>query len=183
MFPPSDKSHTCERSRNAYGSLSGADRSTARDAALWSADDVVRRMEFSVACAHAHGSAALRTHLINMTPRQVELTWPAFAAVRERWKGKVSWKGGDWNRARWIVFFFFDQIHPPLSLFPQVTLQAVSLVVLSFFRDADAAAALADVVAAHGGVLGAAVCCAENGGDADDEWTTCPGDRDELLDR
>ena len=72
--------------------------------------------------------------------------------------------------------------HPPFSLH-QVDLQAVSLVVLSFFRDEAAAAALADTVASHGGVLGAAVCCAENGGDPDDEWTTCPGDRDELLDR
>lgn len=90
-----DKSHTCERSRNAHGSLSGADRSTARDAALWSAPDVERRMEFSVATAYAHGTAALRTHLINMTPRQVELTWPAFDAVRARWRGKV----------RGVVFF------------------------------------------------------------------------------
>jgi hypothetical protein len=65
----------------------------------------------------------------------------------------------------------------------QVELQGVALVVLSFFRDAAAGEALADTVAAHGGVLGAAVCCAENGGDPDDEWTTCPGDRDELLDR
>ena len=87
---PPDKSHTCERSRNAYGSLSGADRSTARDAALWSPEDVARRMEFSVACAYAHGTAALRTHLINMDPKQVELTWPAFAAVRANWAGKVS---------------------------------------------------------------------------------------------
>jgi hypothetical protein len=59
----------------------------------------------------------------------------------------------------------------------------VSLVVLSFFRDAAAAAALADLVAAHGGILGAAVCCAEKGGDPSDEWTTCEQDRDELLDR
>jgi len=147
-----DKSHTCERSRNATGSLSGADRSTARDAALWSAADVEARMEFSLASAYAHGTAALRTHLINMTPAQVALTWPAFARVRDRWAGRVE-------------------------------LQGVSLVALSHFRDADAAAALADTVAAHGGILGAAVCCAENGGDPDDDWTTCDGDRDALLDR
>mgnify|MGYP001810588106 CR=1 FL=1 len=66
---------------------------------------------------------------------------------------------------------------------PQVELQGVSLVVLSFFRDQAAAAALADCVAAHGGILGAAVCCAEKGGDPSDDWTTCERDRDELLDR
>jgi hypothetical protein len=65
----------------------------------------------------------------------------------------------------------------------QVELQGVCLVVLSFFRDAAAAAALADTVAAHGGVLGAAVCCAEDGGSPEDDWTTCDGDRDALLDR
>jgi hypothetical protein len=37
-----DKGHTCERSRNPDGSLSGADRSTAADADLWDADDVFR---------------------------------------------------------------------------------------------------------------------------------------------
>lgn len=66
---------------------------------------------------------------------------------------------------------------------PQVELQAVSLVVLSFFRDEAAATALADLVASHGGILGAAVCCAERGGDPADDWTTCEEDRDELLDR
>lgn len=65
----------------------------------------------------------------------------------------------------------------------QVELQGVSLVVLSFFRDLDAATDLADTVAAAGGIMGAAVCCAENGGDPNDDWTTCDRDRDMLLDR
>ncbi|EFN58847.1 hypothetical protein CHLNCDRAFT_34176 [Chlorella variabilis] len=147
-----DKGHTTERSRNPDGSLSGADRSTARDAAFWDESDVCRRMDFSLRCAYAHGTSALRTHLINMTPKQTQLTWPAFSRLRAKWAGRVE-------------------------------LQAVSLVVLSFFRDAAAAAALADLVAAHGGILGAAVCCAEKGGDPSDDWTTCEGDRDELLDR
>ena len=46
-------------------------------------------MDFSIKCAYAHGTSALRTHLINMTPRQTELTWPVFAALRKRWVGKV----------------------------------------------------------------------------------------------
>jgi cytosine/creatinine deaminase len=46
-------------------------------------------MDFSVRCAYAHGTVALRTHLINMVPKQVELTWPAFARLRAKWKGKV----------------------------------------------------------------------------------------------
>lgn len=65
----------------------------------------------------------------------------------------------------------------------QVELQGVSLVVLSVFRDADQARQLADLVQRHGGIMGAAVCCAENGGSPYDEWTTCDRDRDQLLDR
>lgn len=48
-----------------------------------------RRMDFSIRCAYAHGTCALRTHLINMVPKQLELTWPAFDRLREKWKGKV----------------------------------------------------------------------------------------------
>lgn len=87
-----------------------------------------------------------------MTPKQTRLTWPAFAKLRERWRGRVE-------------------------------VQGVSLVVLSFFRDEEAARQLADTVAEHGGLLGAAVCCAERGGDPADDWTTCEADRDVLLDR
>jgi cytosine deaminase len=147
-----DKSHTAERSRNPTGNLSGADRSTAADAAFWDAADVEGRMEFSIRCAYAHGTSALRTHLINMTDKHIELTWPAFSKLREKWKGRVE-------------------------------LQGVSLVALSFFRDEPKAKRLADIVAEHGGLLGAAVCCAEQGGSPEDDWTTCDRDRDILLDR
>ncbi len=68
-------------------------------------------------------------------------------------------------------------------LLPQVELQGVSLVVLSFFREEEQAVKLANLVKAAGGILGAAVCCAENGGDPNDDWTTCDRDRDVLLDR
>lgn len=147
--PCADKGHTTERSRNPNGSLSGADRSTARDAAFWDeqvrwglvweaigshtctargsclghqlqpkrtlrstscavllfhphalcrlagvcvarAQDVYRRMDFSLRCAYAHGTSALRTHLINMTPKQTQLTWPVFSRLRKKWAGKVG---------------------------------------------------------------------------------------------
>eukprot|EP00892_Ulva_mutabilis_P005215 jgi/Ulvmu1/3065/UM015_0105.1 len=85
-----DKGHTCERSRNPTGSLTGADSSTAKDASFWNLGDVFWRMDFSVRCAYAHGTSALRTHLINMVPKQLELTWPAFDRLRKKWKGKVE---------------------------------------------------------------------------------------------
>eukprot|EP00873_Tetraselmis_striata_P044172 jgi/Tetstr1/464436/TSEL_000109.t2 len=147
-----DKGHTCDRSRNPTGSLGGADKSTAADLAFWDAEDVERRMDFALRCAYAHGTSALRTHLINLVPKQVELTWAAFNAMRRRWKGRIE-------------------------------LQGVSLVVLSYFRDLEAGATLADTIKAAGGILGCAVCCSESGGMDDDDWTTCNTDRPQLLDR
>lgn len=147
-----DKSHTCERSRNLTGTLSGADTSTAQDSSFWDLEDVRRRMDFSIQCAYAHGTSALRTHLINLSKKQQELTWKAFSQLRTKWAGKVE-------------------------------IQGVALVVLSYFRDEHAGQRLAETVKEHGGILGAAVCCSEKGGLSDDEWTTCPGDREELLDR
>lgn len=88
-----DKGHTAERSMNTLGSLSGADRSTAADAMFWDAEDVELRMDFSVRCAYAHGTSALRTHLINMTDKHTALTWPAFAKYeiggKEKWNFKA----------------------------------------------------------------------------------------------
>ena len=49
--------------------------------------------------------------------------------------------------------------------------------------DEAAGAALADAVAAAGGVLGAAVSCSDRGGLADDDATTCGADQAMLLDR
>ena len=100
-----DKGHTAERSTNMLGSLSGADRSTAADAAFWSAADVEQRMDFSLKCAYAHGTSALRTHLINMTAKHIELTWPAFSKIRDRWKGRVTVQGV----ALVVLSFFRDE--------------------------------------------------------------------------
>lgn len=145
-----DKGHTCERSPNVDGSLSGADSACLADEEFWNFDDVRRRMEFSIRCAYAHGTSALRTHLMS-GPIQGSIAWPIFAELKEKWKGRVE-------------------------------LQAVSLVVLSFFRDKDAAERLADVVQKFGGVLGAAVSCSDAGGTQMDDWTTCGEDMPSLLD-
>ena len=74
-FRHADKGHTCERSRNPNGTLSGADASTAADAAHWSPADVERRMDFALRCAYAHGTQAVRTHLMSGSRAQFELAW------------------------------------------------------------------------------------------------------------
>ena len=119
-----DKGHIWARRPNPDGTFPGALEAVAADrAAHWSADDVRRRMDFSLRAAHAHGTALIRTHLDSVAP-QHRISWPVFAEMRDRWAGRID-------------------------------LQAVSIVGIEELRDEAYADALADTVAAHGGVLGA----------------------------
>ena len=88
-----DKSHTCERSRNENGSLSGADRSTCDDARFWTLEDAMRRMRFCLECAYHHGTMAVRTHLISVQLAQRQIAWAAFTALRDEWKGRLELQG------------------------------------------------------------------------------------------
>ena len=85
-----DKGHIWPRKPNPDGSFMGALDATGADrAARWTASDVARRMEFSLRCAYAHGTKALRTHLDSIPP-QDEISWPVFEEMRARWKGRVD---------------------------------------------------------------------------------------------
>lgn len=85
-----DKGHIWPRRPNPDGTFMGAlDAVTADRAAHWSAEDVRRRMEFSLRAAYAHGTALLRTHLDSAAP-QHRISWPVFAAMRERWAGRIE---------------------------------------------------------------------------------------------
>ncbi|MGB3833243.1 MAG: cytosine deaminase [Mesorhizobium sp.] len=85
-----DKGHIWPRSPNPDGSFTGALGANAADRrARWSARDVARRMDFSLRCAYAHGTAALRTHIDSDAPQE-EISWPVFEEMRERWKGRIE---------------------------------------------------------------------------------------------
>ncbi|TIM12305.1 MAG: cytosine deaminase [Mesorhizobium sp.] len=85
-----DKGHIWPRKPNPDGTFMGALNATGADrAARWSAEDVVRRMDFSLRCAYAHGTRALRTHLDSVAPQE-EISWPVFETVREKWRGRVE---------------------------------------------------------------------------------------------
>ena len=85
-----DKGHIWARKPNPDGSFPGALNAVGEDrAARWSAEDVERRMEFSLACAYAHGTRALRTHLDSVPPQE-DISWPVFETMRERWKGRIE---------------------------------------------------------------------------------------------
>lgn len=88
-----DKGHIWPRARNPDGKFMSALETVGRDReANWSAADVAARMEFSLRCAHAHGTRAVRTHLDSLPP-QPAITWPVFAKARERWAGRIELQG------------------------------------------------------------------------------------------
>ena len=85
-----DKGHIWPRTPNPDGSFMGALNANGADRrAYWSAEDVARRMDFSLRCAYAHGTKALRTHIDSERP-QDEISWPVFAEMRERWRGRIN---------------------------------------------------------------------------------------------
>ncbi|UCI10051.1 cytosine deaminase [Mesorhizobium sp. B1-1-8] len=85
-----DKGHIWPRKPNPDGTFMGALNATGADrAARWSAEDVTRRMDFSLRCAYAHGTKALRTHLDSVPPQE-EISWPVFETMRERWRGRIE---------------------------------------------------------------------------------------------
>lgn len=88
-----DKGHVWPRRPNPDGTWMSALLSVAADReANWSAADVERRMDFSLRCALAHGTAAIRTHLDSVPP-QLDVTWDVFEAVRERWRDRIELQG------------------------------------------------------------------------------------------
>ena len=85
-----DKGHIWRRKRNPVGDFSSALAATIEDrSANWTAADVAARMEFSLRCAYAHGTAALRTH-IDSVGAQTRISWPVFAEARDRWRGRIE---------------------------------------------------------------------------------------------
>lgn len=85
-----DKGHIWPRAPNPDGTFMGALSTVAADRlANWSADDVGARMEFSLRCAYAHGTAAIRTHL-DAIPPQDAISFPVFAAKRAEWAGRIT---------------------------------------------------------------------------------------------
>lgn len=118
-----DKGHIWPRQENPDGSFMGALNAVIADrTAHWSANDVRRRMEFSLACAYAHGTVAMRTHLDSIPP-QHDISWTVFGELRDAWADRI-------------------------------TLQAVSIQMLDSLMG-PFGEELADLIARHGGVLGA----------------------------
>jgi cytosine deaminase len=88
-----DKGHIWPRAANPDGTFMGAITTVGKDrAANWSASDVAARMEFSLQCAFAHGTRAIRTHLDSLPPQDA-ISWPVFAEMRRKWAGRIALQG------------------------------------------------------------------------------------------
>ena len=88
-----DKGHIWQRKSNPDGTFAGALQATDEDRATrWTAQDVARRMDFSLRSAFAHGTSALRTHIDSVAPQE-EISWPVFEEMRERWRGRIELQG------------------------------------------------------------------------------------------
>jgi cytosine deaminase len=85
-----DKGHICARQPNPDGTFNGALGAVGVDArANWNAGDLRTRMDFSLRCAYAHGTRAIRTHLDSNAPQDA-ITWPVFAEMRAAWAGRID---------------------------------------------------------------------------------------------
>ena len=85
-----DKAHISSRTANPDGSFIGAIDSTDLDQRRhWTPEDLLRRMDFAIRCAIAHGTRALRTHL-DSGPETRDLVWPAFVELRSRWQERID---------------------------------------------------------------------------------------------
>lgn len=88
-----DKGHIWARQPNPDGSFGGALDAVATDTkANWSADDLATRMDFSLRCAYAHGTSALRTHIDSQNP-QADISWSVFEQMRETWAERITLQG------------------------------------------------------------------------------------------
>ena len=85
-----DISHTWLRSPNPDGTVAGAQRAAEVDRnTRWPERDVIRRMDFGLRCAYAHGVVAIRTHL-NSNRIQYRNAWSAFRQMRDQWAGQID---------------------------------------------------------------------------------------------
>lgn len=85
-----DKGHTWPRAQNPDGTHAGARAAVQSDRnQSYAAEEVRRRMDFSLEAAYAHGTRAIRTHLDSIPPNP-ELSWPVFAEARDAWADRIE---------------------------------------------------------------------------------------------
>lgn len=75
------------------GTIHGGFSLTAQDWPRWTDADLDLRMDFGIACAYAHGVAALRSHVDSETLAYSRHHWQALDRARARWAGRADLQG------------------------------------------------------------------------------------------
>lgn len=85
-----DKGHFWARTPNHSGSFEEALVQVAADSSkYWDGEDVYRRMEFSLKCAYAHGTQAIRTH-IDSYGEQAAISLGALKTLQAEWRDRLT---------------------------------------------------------------------------------------------
>jgi cytosine deaminase len=84
-----DKTQIWPRAANPDGTHAGARTAVAADRPGWSEADITARFEFGLACAYAHGTVAMRTHIDSYWP-SARTGWRVFRTLREAWAGRIA---------------------------------------------------------------------------------------------
>ena len=85
-----DKGHIWPRRPNPDGTFLGALNAVAKDRPVhWTAQDLRRRMDFSLRSAYCHGTSLIRTHLDAPAP-QHRISFEVFAELREQWRARIA---------------------------------------------------------------------------------------------
>jgi cytosine deaminase len=85
-----DKNGMWPRARNVSGDHVGAIEAVRNDRrAHWNEADIAARFDFALRCAHAHGTAAIRTHL-DSYGTEAEHGWAVFRRLRDAWAGRIA---------------------------------------------------------------------------------------------
>ncbi|MGD1861239.1 MAG: cytosine deaminase [Leptolyngbyaceae cyanobacterium] len=84
-----DKGQIWLRQSNPDGTFQSALEAVMKDYANWSADDLYQRMDFSLRCAYAHGTKALRTHF-DAFGEMANTAAEVLARLRHEWRDRLT---------------------------------------------------------------------------------------------
>lgn len=84
-----DKAHTWNRAPNRSGTFAEAIRVLSADKENWTEEDLWHRADYTLACAFAYGTTAVRTHIDTGLP-WAETSHRVMAALREKWRDRIE---------------------------------------------------------------------------------------------
>ena len=84
-----DKAHSWNRTPNRSGTFNEALHNLHEDKDHWSVEDVYQRANYSLECAYAYGTVALRTHVDTGLP-WAERSYKALSRLKNEWAGRVE---------------------------------------------------------------------------------------------